>query len=491
MKRFLSVLLILVVMGLSAQTKIYTPALNSPNNAAANQMPDVVLSWSGVTGVGIIKYKLVVDDDAAFGSPMAFYSEFVTSAQMANLNYITTYYWKVKAYDMGTGDSSFWSETRSFTTFTKLEPKKPDNKAKEQQPVVTIEWKDRIGANLITGNTQFNYILDTTPDFNSPVLKSTYIDATVYKTPSPKLRFGTNYFWKVRALTANDTTIWSDVFKFRTLDTIKLLTPDNNKVDMSINEKVGWSKVTGATKYDYEISLTADFADPLRYATELTSVVPEGISFGEKYYWRARARHEGDTSGWGIIRNFSVIAYPKAKTPENGAIDIETQPEFVWTKMNGITNIEIQYAANESFIDAFSQKIADTIRFKCPYILDNKTMYYWRLRAFTTSDSTEWSPTWSFKTGSGIGIPNSSKNSMQIYPNPAKDKVNIRFASGQTGNVHLRMVDLLGQNIIVQDAEIIEGVPMSLNIAQVPNGIYLLKIESAGKTSVQKIIVDR
>jgi hypothetical protein len=80
---------------------------------------------------------------------------------------------------------------------------------------------------------------------------------------------------------------------------------------------------------------------------------------------------------------------------------------------------------------------------------------------------------------------------MQIYPNPAKDKVNIRFASGQTGNVHLRMVDLLGQNIIVQDAEIIEGVPMSLNIAQVPNGIYLLKIESAGKTSVQKIIVDR
>jgi hypothetical protein len=491
MKRFLSALLILVVTGLSAQTKIYTPALSSPNNAAANQMPNIVLSWAGVTGTGIIKYKLVVDEDAAFTSPMAFYTEFITSAQMANLHYTTTYYWRVKAYDMGTGDSSYWSETRSFTTFSKLDPKKPENKAKEQQPMVTIEWKDRIGANLISGNSQFNYILDTTPNFNSPALTSAFIDGSTFKTTSPKLRFGTNYFWKVRALNLNDTTIWSDVFKFRTLDTIKLVTPDNNKIDMSINEKVGWSKVVGATKYDYEISLTDDFADPLRYATELITVVPEGISFGKKYYWRARARHESDTSTWGNVRNFTIVAYPKAKTPENGAIDIETQPEFVWTKMNGITNIEIQYANNEAFVDAFSQKIADTVRFKCPYILENKTMYYWRLRAFTTTDSTVWSPTWSFKTGSGIGIPQASKSGMQIYPNPAKDKVSIRFTSGQSGNVHLRLVDLLGQNIIIRDAEIIEGVPMVLDIAQVPNGIYLVKIESAGKTTVQKLVVDR
>lgn len=493
MKRFLSILLVLVVTGITAQTKIYTPALLTPNNAASNQMPDVVLSWSGVTGIGIIKYKLVIDDNATFESPKAFVTEFITSVQMADLNYSTTYYWRVKSYDAATGDSSYWSETRSFTTFSKLDPRKPDNKAKGQAAVVSIEWKDRLGPNLITGNTLFNYVIDTTESFNSPLLKSVEVDGSLFKSLSPKLRFGTNYFWKVRALNNNDTSGWSDLFKFRTLDSLQLDIPANNLVNAQINVKIGWKKVTGATKYDYELSTTPDFNDPLRYATEQTVLIPEGLTFGTKYYWRVRARHESDTTSWGDSRNFTVIEYPKALTPADGAVDVEVQPEFVWTKMTGITNIEVEYADNAAFNGAFSQKTADSsiVSYKCPYILENKTFYYWRLRAWTTTDSSDWSPAWSFKTASGVGIMHNSKANVQVYPNPAKDKMNVRFSSGMVGLITIKIVDLFGQNLLVQQADGVESSVMTIDISKVPNGIYLLKTEGAGKINVQKVIVDR
>ncbi len=492
MKKLLSILLLLVSFTAFAQPKIYTPTLASPLDNATNQMPDVTLSWNAVTGVGIIKYKLAVDDDINFTSPQYFWTEFVTSVKMANLHYATTYYWRVKAFDMGTGDSSYWSATRKFTTFTKLENKSPKNKDKNQAPVVNLEWKNLIGPNQVTGNTYFNYILDTQNSFDSPDAYSGLVEGTKFKVPTPKLKFGTKYFWKVRAINDADTSEWSDTWYFRTLDTIQLKEPANNANPVQIDQELKWNAYNGITKYDYELSVTPDFDEPLHFVTDKNSVVPSGITFGVKYYWRVRGRHATDTSSWGEARSFTVIAYPILQTPANGATEVSVQPEFTWKKMTGVSFFQLQYDKDPSFPDGFiSLDIGDTLtKYRSPYKLDENTTYYWRMRVAANGDTSQWSPAFSFTTQSGVGIDNAGKEGFRVYPNPAKTYIQVVLPTGISGQARLQIVDLLGREVFNQTLNI-TGQPLKLDVSEIPGGIFMIKAILPGKTLVQKLIIDR
>jgi hypothetical protein len=494
MKRILTLLLIFAVSYISAQPKIYTPSPLLPTDAATNQMPDVTISWSAVTGVGIIKYKLLVDEDPGFLSPHIFNTEFLTGVAMADLLYNTTYYWKVKAYDAGTGDSSYWSTTRSFKTFEKLENRRPTNKDKNQAPVLNLEWRDRIGPNLITGNTFFNYIIDTTTSFNSPLVHSANVAGTVYKASTPRLRFGTRYYWKVRAINQNDTSSWTDPWYFRTLDTIKQKDPANNAINQQLNLKLNWDKYQGITRYDYELSTTPTFEDALHYITENNIVTPAGITFGVKYFWRVRGRHLGDTTSWGETRAFTTIAHPNLKVPANGAANVSTQPEFSWDKMGGISFFLLQYDTDPNFGDGFlSNNIGDTLsKYRCPYQLENNTVYYWRMRAVAGSDSSAWSPAFSFTTAGGVGISDpAGRNTVQIFPNPARNNVSVRFPEGVSGIGLIRIMDLLGQSVMTKTIEISGDLVKSVDISGLRGGIYMLKAEIDGKVFLQKMIIDK
>ncbi len=494
MKRILTLLLIFAVSYISAQPKIYTPSPLLPTDAATNQMPDVTISWSAVTGVGIIKYKLLVDEDPAFVSPHDFNTEFLTGVTMADLLYNTTYYWKVKAYDAGTGDSSYWSATRSFTTFEKLENRRPNNKDKNQPPVLNLEWRDRIGPNLITGNTYFNYIIDTTATFDSPLAHSANVAATVYKATTPRLRFGTRYYWKVRAINNSDTSSWTEPWYFRTLDTIKQKDPANNAINQQLNLKIGWDKYEGITRYDYELSTTPDFQDALHYISENNIVTPVGITFGVKYYWRVRGRHLGDTTSWGETRAFTTIAYPNLKVPANGATNVSAQPEFSWDKMGGISFFLLQYDTDPNFGDGFlSNNIGDTLsKYRCPYQLEKNTVYYWRMRAVAGTDSSAWSPVFSFTTVGGVGLNEPQlRNTVHVFPNPARNNVTVRFPQDVSGIGLIRIMDLLGQTVLTKSIEITGDPTQALDISGLRGGVYMLKAEIDGRIFLQKMIIDK
>ena len=493
MKRLFTLLLVFTVSYISAQPKIYTPSLLIPNDAATNQMPDVTLSWSAVTGVGIIKYKLVVDDNPDFTSPMVFHTEFLTGMQMSKLHYNKTYFWRVKAYDLGTEDSSYWSATRSFSIFEKLENKKPNNKDKELAPMVTLEWKDRIGPNLITGNTYFNYMIDTAATFDSPLAYSGMIAGTSYKSSTPKLHFGTSYFWKVRALHEEDTSAWTEPWYFRTLDTLKLKDPANNATNLQFNLKLSWDKATGISRYDYEIANNPDFEDALHFITEENIVTPTGITFGEKYYWRVRGRHTGDTTTWGNFRSFSIIAYPNLKTPANNATGITSSPEFIWDKMTGLSFFLLQYDTDPNFTDGFiSNSISDTLtKYRCPYILEGNTTYYWRMCAVAGSDTSAWSPAFSFTTASGVGIKDPEALNSKVFPNPARHSVSVRLPEQVSGIAVFRLMDLLGQKVLEQAVEVSGNPIQTLDLTGIRGGIYMLKIETGGKSTLHKLVIDK
>lgn len=157
MKKIFSTILLLLTaafLSVTAQVRIYTPELESPNDGAINQQPDVVLSWFAVTGgnTGIIMYDIQLDTDPGFPDPEIFETELVSGIQMSELDFGETYYWRVRAKD---GDQvSDWSETRSLTVLRRPVLRKP-NDASVQGPEPVLEW------NQITGIDFFDYQIDT------------------------------------------------------------------------------------------------------------------------------------------------------------------------------------------------------------------------------------------------------------------------------------------------------------------------------------------
>lgn len=99
----------------AAGTHLLPPTLALPSNGATGAVTDPILSWNGVSGA--VYYELQVSSDTTFTTVLFERRNLTaTSQEVAGLSEATTYYWRVKASD--SSDSSAWSQTWSFETFT-------------------------------------------------------------------------------------------------------------------------------------------------------------------------------------------------------------------------------------------------------------------------------------------------------------------------------------------------------------------------------------
>ncbi len=155
MKRFLSVLTILLLIGFhaSAQLRIYTPTLKAPENGAVDQMPNALLDWDAVTGQGTeILYEVQLAMAEDFSDAVTFPTSMVTALETSELMFSQTYFWRVRATDGIT--TSEWSAPWSFTVVQTVTIDGPAN-ASVQDPDPLLEWEE------ITGITQYEIQVDT------------------------------------------------------------------------------------------------------------------------------------------------------------------------------------------------------------------------------------------------------------------------------------------------------------------------------------------
>jgi len=89
-------------------------------------------------------------------------------------------------------------------------------------------------------------------------------------------------------------------------------------------------------------------------------------------------------------------------------------------------------------------------------------------------------------------IPNTSTSSFKIYPNPAKDVVNIQMK--EAGEGMIRLMDMTGKLITSKPyaAKAGENINLPLNEgAVIPDGLYLIAIESGNGSQMSKIMICR
>ena len=423
MKKPLTLLTFLAVAG-CAVAQLATPELMSPANGLTNASVRQQLQWGTVSSA--TGYIVEVDTSASFNSPLLYASTLystsgITNSQYRNyLHYNTTYYWRVRAYR--SGDTSAWSLVRTFHTSVRPSLSSPSNDTSAMGGYYTrqnFQW------NCFYGSTGYTLQVDTTPDFSSPILRTVEVSSSVSSTGSVSqyvynMRYGTMYYWRVRAYHQQDTSDWSVVRQFHTGTGMRLYGPSNSDSTGTYytRQNFQWYNSYGSTGYLLQLDTTPDFSSPHLRTTsiaisatntnETLSQYLYNMHYGKMYYWRMRAYNTQDTSDWSEVRHFHTRAdmslYGPANTDSTG--NYYTRQNFQWYNSYGSTGYIIQwdtlpdFSTTQVFTSIPTNSATSTSETFGQYIynMHYDKMYYWRMRAYNTQDTSEWSAVRHFHT---------------------------------------------------------------------------------------------
>lgn len=178
--------------------------------------------------------------------------------------------------------------------------------------VITFWWKEVEGAI----NYRFELI-----DPNGFPIKTSIQTGTQLQFSIDSLQKNENYTWRVRA----ENSSYESEFASRTFFVSELINIKNAKVrlnfptdqgsiDLSAQEKFGWTSVNGASKYVIQISLEPFIANSVvdSAVTTLTEILPgavinidtNSVDISRKYYWRVRAFNDLYTTSFSTDQIF-------------------------------------------------------------------------------------------------------------------------------------------------------------------------------------------
>jgi hypothetical protein len=81
-------------------------------------------------------------------------------------------------------------------------------------------------------------------------------------------------------------------------------------------------------------------------------------------------------------------------------------------------------------------------------------------------------------------------SNVSVYPNPAKENININFVNENAENASYEMVNVLGQTVRSQTIPVAKGETLyNVNLSGIENGVYFMKLNVGNKTSITKITV--
>ena len=109
------------------------------------------------------------------------------------------------------------------------------------------------------------------------------------------------------------------------------------------------------------------------------------------------------------------------------------------------------------------------------------TTYFWSIDVVNCFGVNP-GPVWSFTTDAVLGVEENTLNTFSVYPNPTTDVLNIK-SSKEIDNV--TVFNLLGQNVAsFTKNEIINS---SIDLSELSQGLYLVKITSGNKTQTLRV----
>jgi hypothetical protein len=285
------------------------PTLVLPGDNATNVPPDSArFTWNASSGA--TSYQLQVSMNAAFSTTVVNQSGIVTTSfTVSGLANSTTYFWHVSA--SGTGGTSPFSNTRSFTTIVAPPPPptliSPGDSA-TNVPInpTTFTWNTSFGA------TSYRLQVSTNAAFSPAVVDQSGITTTSFTVSG--LSNNTTYLWHVSASGAGGTRAFSSTWHFTTIPLPPpapvLVWPQDGAIGVPTDSTTfTWNTSTRAASYRLQVSQDSTFSSTVvnQGGIVTTWFTASGLSDSTTYFWHVNASNAGGTSYFSPYWRFRTI----------------------------------------------------------------------------------------------------------------------------------------------------------------------------------------
>ncbi|MBK9247367.1 MAG: T9SS type A sorting domain-containing protein [Ignavibacteria bacterium] len=402
----------------------------------------------------------------------------------------TNYYWRVRAKN-ARGQSE-WSVVNRFktTAYPYLTPllTAPIKGSSTIQSVSAMTWILPVSAE----KSRIQIAKDTT--FNPPLALDTIITSSALAF---NMQSNTKYFWRVKSMGSDGESPWSEYRNFkRLLPSPTPVLPLNNSTNLPLNITLKWYSPEISLRFVVQISSKADFSELVFNQTTLgdTIIYANVPSNYTLFHWRVKwILADGTESNWSEVWRFTtMVARPRLDSPGDQVTGVNLNPTLTWNSVTGGMSYHLQVYTDPSLTSKYFEDSLLIVIAKSLKNLPPLTNFYWRVRARTVSGGSEWSDVWKFRTGepiTGVDERESSKCSVNIYPNPAGQKAYLTISGDKAYEYSLKITDLLG-------AEVYHGVGAKMNGTEemieleMPEtqGIYFCSIYIGGQTFTHIIL---
>lgn len=402
--------------------------------------------------------------------------------ELMDLKFGEKYFWRVKAIEMD--DSSSWSDVWYFVVRNAPKLDLPKNKKKDISTMPSLDWSS------ITGTSGFVIQVSADSLFNTiDYQKSEQVNNAFFHFLTEPLRFNNRYFWRVRVYHSQDTSDWSEIWSFTTIERRSPIPvyPYQAQDSVYVSPTLHWEKYSIANSYRFKLfrdSLLTDLMYDLVRQDTLTLTL--GLKPYTTYFWTVQGRNSSgqefyDPSETMKFTTGGPLPAPILMEPANGSVIKSNGAAFKWTIVAG-ASYQIQFSSSTNFsqsgiIAVNSNSSNQTIGFGGPY--------YWRVRSMNPQHVGDWSDTFSVSFLDATAVSDLKKEVLVCYPNPVLSGQKMQFAietKGLEQTISLFAVDgsLIFQKISNDNSIKLEGVRP---------GFYTVLLEQDGQVYRAKIIV--
>ena len=381
-------------------TLLEHPTLQEPTNYSVNHKLPLLLHWQSVYSSA--SYTINIATDESFKNIIIDTTTTdTTSFKLTDLSPNKKFYWRIATQI----DSSFsdWSETWTFSTGNTI----------LSSPKLYLP---NIGATIQTHGALSWYKIYTANKYRIQIAKDNifselHTDTLIGNTFQfffDNLQSSEKYFWRVKAYTHFDSTAWSDVWWFNTTDQLpiaKLLTPKNEELQVLPYGKFTWLEVNSANEYQIQLSTNSDFINNLQIneVVKKTEFEYFNLAKNTEFFWRVRYIMNSDTSDWSSVWSFTtqseeILSSPKLISPENGLIGLDIIGKLHWENVPNAEKYHFSFSNTVDFDSLiFSQKNLSETSYSYNNLKYN-AQYFWRVAAFNSTSTSNWSETYNFTT---------------------------------------------------------------------------------------------
>ncbi|MDC1068378.1 T9SS type A sorting domain-containing protein [Candidatus Kapabacteria bacterium] len=383
------------LLGLFAQN-IYSqtaPDLVAPTLGDQCVPKDVTARWSQVPN-NINYHVQITETSGDYANAIVSQTITATNLAVSLPDNSSTYYWRVGAKNSNT--VTYSEEEWFLTQRIGADLSAPLTDLTCQNGTTTFTWQ------ALTDINNYNIEVSESPLFSSSEVSEN--TGTVTSAESFLSNGFTKYYWRVNAAYTSGTqscfTEWSEIRNLTTaVYAPELSDPVDDSAGVFFNSLLEWESSNGATDYNLQVSTSSTFGaqDVIFDQEGITSnsqVVPlDPTLFDKEYFWRVRGQESNTCiSDWSAPFSFKTQLQSTTLTsPEDLSTCLQlNNQKFEWSAIQSSNTFQFQLSDEPSFADpvlnimdiAGSELTVD--------IPGDNTTYYWRVRANSGNNTSEW-----------------------------------------------------------------------------------------------------